>query len=137
MTRGKKAWTAITIVLLIGVCWSGYLYHDQAVHQWLLEIVSKGKPTNGVELYFASSIDAKTLRVRLTVLCKDRRQRQEILKKEPRIVHRFVSAAQNPSFVSSVMGRDLGCLRKNLLKIINGETATPVKGIYLDRFFFN
>ena len=137
MTRKKKVWTIFMVALVAVGSWSAYCYHDRAVNQWLLTLVNKGRGTNGVNLYFTSSIDAKTLRVRLTVLCKSRQQRREVLKKEPRILHGLVSGAQNPSFVASVLGRDLGALRKHLLKTINGETDSPVKAVYLDRFFFN
>jgi len=137
MTRGKKVLTAAMAALLVALCWSAYAYHEEAVNQWLLEIATKGKPANGVDLYFVSSIDERTLRVRMTVLCKNRKQRREILDREPRIIQGFVNASQAPSFTASIVGRDLGSLRKHLIKVINGETTTPVKGVYLDRFFFN
>ena len=138
MTRGKKAWTAlITAVLLAAGVWSAYAYHHRAVNQWLVNTLTKGRSTNEVPLYFTSSIEEKTLRVGLTVVCNNKKQRREVMNREARIVHHLVNVAQTPRVVAFVTARDLGALRKDLQEVVNRETGSPVRAVYLDRFFFN
>ncbi len=133
----KKIGLMLLCALLVLSCIFVYQHHREILLGWFLEAGGRGNATYEVSLFFMSSMEEKTLRVRMTVCCRDREQRREVLKKEPRIVHGLINAAQQPAVRTSVMQRDLEDLKKHLLGAVNEVTRSPVKDVCLDRFFFN
>jgi hypothetical protein len=131
----------IGCILLTGALLVGsvgvYRYHKEAVLDWLLELRPGGGDGNDVKLFFMSCVDAKTLRVSLTVRCRNRRQKQEVQRKEPRIVSGLIECARHPKLVASLESRDLEPLRSYWTRTINKTTGSPVESVHLDRFFFN
>jgi len=137
MASGKK----IGCILLAGALIVGsagiYRYHKEAVLDWLLEFRPGGRTSNDVDLFFMSCVDTKTLRVNLTVRCRDRRQKREVVKKEARIVSELIECARDPKLVASLENRHLEPLRDYWTETINETTGSPVESVHLDRFFFN
>lgn len=131
----------IGCVLLAGALIVGsagvYRYHKEAVLDWLLEFRPGGRAGNDVDLFFISCVDAKTLRVNLTVRCRNRRQKREVLEKEPRIVSGLIECSRHPKLMASLENRDLEPLRSYWTETINETTGSPVDSVHLDRFFFN
>ncbi len=137
MASAKK----IGCVLLAGALIVGsvgvYHYHNEAVLDWLLEFRPGGRTGNDVDLFFISYVDSKTLRVNLTVRCRNRGQKREVLEKEPRIVSGLIECSRHPKLVASLEKRDLEPLRNYWTETINETTGSPVDSVHLDRFFFN
>jgi flagellar basal body-associated protein FliL len=137
MASGKK----IGCILLAGALIVGsagiYNYHKEAVLDWLLEFRPGGRTSNDVDLFFMSCVDTKTLRVNLTVRCRDRWQKREVVKKEARIVSELIECARDPKLVASLENRHLEPLRDYWTETINETTGSPVESVHLDRFFFN
>ena len=102
MTSAKK----IGCVLLAGALIVGsagvYSYHKETVLDWLLEFQPGGKDGKDVNLFFISCVGPKTLRVSLTVRCRNRRQKREVLEKEPRIVSGLIECSRHPRLVASL-----------------------------------
>jgi hypothetical protein len=137
MTSVKKTGCILLAGILIAGSLGVHRYHKEAVLDWLLEFQSGGDASNDVELFFLSSVDTKTLRVNLTVRCRNRRQKREVQQKEPRIVGGLIECTRHPKLVASLESRDLEPLRSYWTEIINETTDTPVRSVHLDRFFFN
>jgi len=131
----------IGCVLLAGALIVGsagvYRYHKEVVLDWLLEFRPGGRSGNDVDLFFISCVDSKTLRVNLTVRCRNRRQKREVLEKEPRIVSGLIECSRHPKLMASLENRDLEPLRSYWTETINETTGSPVDSVHLDRFFFN
>ncbi len=131
----------IGAVLLAGAVAFGslnvYRYHKETLLEWFLEIRPGGRAANDVSLFYMSSLDDRTLRVKVTVRCQDRQQKREVMQKEPRIVHRLINASQKKPIRTSAEKHDLERFRGYLLAAVNETVGSPVKSVHVDRFFLN
>jgi hypothetical protein len=90
-----------------------------------------------VEVTLVTDVHSKVLRMKFMICCKGDEQRSEALHKVPLIQNALINEVKEREFTISIVEHNLDEIRKRLLRVVNREISSPVKGVYMDQFFFN
>lgn len=134
-------WTAgvLLAVMPLGILW--VYFHRQELKIPLAppgskkeERVEKGR----VKCTVITSIgDRTSLRLKVAIPYKDPSQRDDLMKKTPRIQHDLVLLLTQPDMEAVLRTRDFPMLKRRIAQIINRSAERPVETVYLENFFLN
>jgi len=84
-----------------------------------------------------TNIGTKHLRLKLHIPCKDRKQKNDLLRKMPKIKNDLIMSMSGDEMELSIKNKDFNAVRKQLLQVFNNHVTTPLKELYFESFFYN
>lgn len=84
-----------------------------------------------------ANIGTKHLRLKLNIPCKDKEQKDELLRKMPRIKHELLMSMNSKEVELSIEQKNFKAIRKHLLQVFNNHVTEPLEELYFEGFFCN
>jgi len=84
-----------------------------------------------------TNIGTKHLRLKLHIPCKDRKQKNDLLRKMPKIKNELIMSMSGDEMELSVKNKDFNAVRKHLLQVFNNHVAKPLEELYFESFFYD
>lgn len=129
--------TLCTILFLTGLA---YKYREELnFAQWVIDIKDSLFTSHriGIKFHIVTDIGDQCLRVKFYIPCKNIREKQDIVEEIIKIKHEMLMSLSRPENIHSIKNRDFSGIKANCLDIINKNSPTLVKKIYLDFFILN
>ncbi len=84
-----------------------------------------------------TNVGTKHLRLKLHIPCKDRKQKNDLLRKMPKIKNELIMSMSGDEMELSIKNRDFNAVRKHLLQVFNNHVTKPLEELYFESFFFD
>lgn len=84
-----------------------------------------------------ANIGTKHLRLKLNIPCKDKEQKDDLLRKMPRIKHELLMSMSSKEVELSIEQKNFNAIRKHLLHVFNSHVTEPLEKLYFEGFFYN
>lgn len=129
---------AVLIVICLFSALVLTLYHyrqELRIPNLILHPIHQGRKT--VNCFVFTTIGTKQLRMGFSIPSEDRRHRDELIEKLPRIQHDLQMSSSEPDWSSWIEERNFRAIKGHLLKVVNRHSAKPVKNLYFESFFFD
>ena len=84
-----------------------------------------------------TNIGTKHLRLKLHIPCNDKEQKNDLIRKMPKIKNELIMSMSGDEMELSIKNKDFNAVRKHLLQVFNNHVTKPLKELYFESFFYN
>lgn len=90
-----------------------------------------------VRCSFVTNMGTRNLRISFSIPSEDRHQRDTLKRVLPGIKHDLLMVSGSGDLMTALENRDFAYIKDRITAVVNARSPTPVKKIYLERFFYD